>query len=238
MCWVVRSSAETGSSQTMSFGRSARARAIATRWRWPPENSRGRRSAASAGSLTRSSSSPTLPLASRTAVPWAIRGSIRVSPMLKDGFNEVYGSWKITWRSRLSSRRRRGAARSMRSPSKVIVPAWTGTRPRTARPIVVLPDPDSPTRPKVSAGRMSKETPFSTLVRVRRRAAKETSSPSTSSSGRSGSCMFMRSPFAVARPGGRGRGRAPRPGARGCTGRRARAGPARRCRSPRSAPRA
>ena len=39
--WVDRSSAETGSSQTISFGSSARARAIATRWRWPPENSRG-----------------------------------------------------------------------------------------------------------------------------------------------------------------------------------------------------
>ena len=33
------SSADTGSSQTISFGSTASARAMAMRWRWPPENS-------------------------------------------------------------------------------------------------------------------------------------------------------------------------------------------------------
>ena len=47
--WVDRSSADTGSSQTISFGSRASARAIAMRCRWPPENSRGNRSAAPAG---------------------------------------------------------------------------------------------------------------------------------------------------------------------------------------------
>ena len=37
------SSAETGSSQTMSFGRIASARATPIRCRWPPENSCGKR---------------------------------------------------------------------------------------------------------------------------------------------------------------------------------------------------
>ena len=35
------SSAETGSSNTTSFGRSVSARAMPMRWRWPPENSDG-----------------------------------------------------------------------------------------------------------------------------------------------------------------------------------------------------
>ncbi len=39
--WIDTSSADTGSSQTMSFGRSAMARAIPMRCRWPPENSFG-----------------------------------------------------------------------------------------------------------------------------------------------------------------------------------------------------
>ena len=38
---IETSSAETGSSQTISFGSTASARAIAMRWRWPPENSCG-----------------------------------------------------------------------------------------------------------------------------------------------------------------------------------------------------
>ena len=39
--WIETSSAETGSSATISFGFSAIARATPMRWRWPPENSCG-----------------------------------------------------------------------------------------------------------------------------------------------------------------------------------------------------
>ena len=41
--WIETSSADTGSSQTISFGRSASARATPMRWRCPPENSAGKR---------------------------------------------------------------------------------------------------------------------------------------------------------------------------------------------------
>ena len=41
----------------------------------------------------------------------------------------------------------------MSRPSKVIAPPVTGARPSTARPSVVLPEPDSPTRPTVSPGK-------------------------------------------------------------------------------------
>ena len=39
--WIETSSADTASSQTMSFGLTASARAMPMRWRWPPENSCG-----------------------------------------------------------------------------------------------------------------------------------------------------------------------------------------------------
>ena len=39
--WIETSSAETGSSATISFGLSASERAMPMRWRWPPENSFG-----------------------------------------------------------------------------------------------------------------------------------------------------------------------------------------------------
>ena len=41
--WIETSSADTGSSHTTSFGLSASARAMPMRWRWPPENSAGKR---------------------------------------------------------------------------------------------------------------------------------------------------------------------------------------------------
>ena len=41
--WIDTSSAETGSSATMNPGCEASARAIATRWRCPPEKARGKR---------------------------------------------------------------------------------------------------------------------------------------------------------------------------------------------------
>ena len=47
----------------------------------------------------------------------------------------------------------------MSSPSKRIVPAVGSMRRRSRRPTVVLPQPDSPTRPSVSPRRISKLTP-------------------------------------------------------------------------------
>ena len=65
------SSAETGSSQMISLGSSAKARAIAMRCRCPPLNSSGSRRAASAGNPTASRSASTLRPTS-DAVPPAI----------------------------------------------------------------------------------------------------------------------------------------------------------------------
>ena len=52
--WIETSSAETGSSPTISSGFSASARAMPMRWRWPPENSCGKESISSGRNPTRS----------------------------------------------------------------------------------------------------------------------------------------------------------------------------------------
>ena len=57
--WMLTSSAETGSSSTITFGRKPSARAMPMRWRWPPENSCGYRFPCSGSNPTRFSSSPT-----------------------------------------------------------------------------------------------------------------------------------------------------------------------------------
>ena len=70
--WVcsrsLRSSAESGSSSSSTFGRLASARASATRCRWPPESWCGLRRA-KGPSCTRSSTSPTRRLRSRPEMP-------------------------------------------------------------------------------------------------------------------------------------------------------------------------
>ena len=65
--WTDTSSAETGSSQMISFGSVATARAIEMRWHWPPENSCGRLGPATAGSIP-TVSSTSLTRAARDAL--------------------------------------------------------------------------------------------------------------------------------------------------------------------------
>ena len=69
----------------------------------------------------------------------------------------------------------------MSTPSKVTVPPVTGTRPRMARPIVVLPEPDSPTTPTVSLGATRMETPSTARNGERRRPREYTTDRSSSS---------------------------------------------------------
>jgi hypothetical protein len=75
------------------------------------------------------------------------------------GFSDVYGSWNTAWTS--TSRRCARVSPTIERPSNSMDPPVTGASPRIARPSVVLPDPDSPTRPTVSPGAMSIDTPFS-----------------------------------------------------------------------------
>ena len=52
------------------------------------------------------------------------------------------------------------------SPLNLNVPPVGSYRCRSVRPTVVLPQPDSPTRPSVSPGLMLKETPSTALSGV------------------------------------------------------------------------
>src|SRR5690625_865894 len=153
------SSALVGSSATMIPGSSASARAIATRWRWPPEIWRGSTSIADWGSPTRCSSSRTR--SSRwgsVPMPWTRSGSSSVSLTARRGFSAVEGSWKTTETVRPSSLRV-PRERRMGRPWKCTFPEVTACRPVITRARVDLPDPDSPTTPSTSPRRTEALTP-------------------------------------------------------------------------------
>src|SRR5664279_2229246 len=58
------------------------------------------------------------------------------------------------------------------SPSKNTEPPVAGIKRRILRPTVVLPQPDSPTSPKVSPSRMLKLTPSTALTQAATRCSK------------------------------------------------------------------
>ncbi len=141
------SSAETGSSSTTRRGDSASARAMATRCRWPPENSCGKSSAARAGRPTRSSSSSTRRRrAARSIGSLITRGSATMAPTRMRGSSDAYGSWNTAWtraavaahrrRDRASARPRPGSGWPPRSAARGPAPAWTWSscRSPTRRP--------------------------------------------------------------------------------------------------------
>ena len=81
-----------------------------------------------------------------------------MSPARMRGLSEENGSWKmicICWRNGRSSVLPRWV---MSRPSSRTVPAVGSIRRSTARPTVVLPQPDSPTSPSVSPGPIVKLT--------------------------------------------------------------------------------
>ncbi len=100
---TVTSRAVVGSSANSIVGPHARAMAIITRWRMPPDSSWGycpRRRAAS-GICTSRSSCSAVSLAWRPFIPrCALSGSVICLPIFISGFSDVIGSWKtidISW---------------------------------------------------------------------------------------------------------------------------------------------
>ena len=73
------------------------------------------------------------------------------------------------WMSRRSRRYSRPLERARSLPSKLIEPDVGLSSPTSIRPIVVLPQPDSPTRPSVSPLRMSNDTSATALTAPTRR---------------------------------------------------------------------
>ncbi len=147
------SSAETGSSQMISFGSVATARAIEMRWHWPPENSCGRFGPAVSGSM------PTVSSTSRTfAVAALVVADLPDVETLADDVVDPAGAGSATrsgpgrssaaWAGSGAASSPCSAVRSLPSNCTCPLVGWTSCM--TARPVVLLPQPDSPTSPRVS----------------------------------------------------------------------------------------
>ena len=86
-------------------------------------------------------------------MPWIAIGSIRVWPTVKRGFRLAYGFWNTIWmRRRIASISRLGQRQQVDAVEDHLPPTGPplGSCSRSSvRPIVVLPEPDSPTTPSV-----------------------------------------------------------------------------------------
>jgi hypothetical protein len=189
---TVTSSAVVGSSANSSFGPQARAMAIMTRWRMPPDSScgywRSRRSAS--GMPTDCSSARAVSLAAFLPMSvWCSSDSVIWRPIRMTGLRAVMGSWNTMaicaphmWRISLAP-----VASSSR-PSNLTLPvrvALLGVRPMIERDSTDLPEPDSPTMPSV----LPRLTVNDTLLTARTKPRSEVNvveRSSTSSIGASG----------------------------------------------------
>ena len=163
---VVTSSAEVGSSAMRSAGRLIIAIAIMTLCRSPPDSSCGKapRRRSAAGNPTSDNASRTRRRSSpRPTRSCTVMASRSWSPIERTGFSEDIGSCEIrpirrprTWRSSLSGKLTRSRPSNQAVPLTV---AFAGSRPRAARHVADLPDPDSPTIPSTRPGSTARETP-------------------------------------------------------------------------------
>ena len=88
------------------------------------------------------------------------------APIVIAGLSDACGSWKtICIRRRMRAQLALAQARDLLGPRSGRCRRSRGTRPRSVRPSVVLPLPDSPTRPSTSPRRRSSETPSTALHR-------------------------------------------------------------------------
>ena len=139
--------------------------AIAARCRMPPENSWGYRSWREPEMPTNSSNSA---VRSRAALPSASLaftiGSWICEPIVLTGSKAFIAPWKtIEMSFHRCGRIVASPPARMSSPLRIILPAALavgGKSPIIARIAVVLPQPDSPTRPSRSPGSSSKLMPW------------------------------------------------------------------------------
>ncbi len=81
-----------------------------------------------------------------------------IAPTVMRGLSEANGSWKMICMSRHSARKAPRSSAVTFWPSNQISPAVGSISRKMQRPVVDLPQPDSPTKPKVSPAAMSKLT--------------------------------------------------------------------------------
>ena len=82
-----------------------------------------------------------------------------MKPTRLRGFSDAYGSWKIIVISRRIGRIAGRERRVMSRPSNMILPSVLSSSFTMQRASVDLPQPDSPTMPRVSPDLIVKETP-------------------------------------------------------------------------------
>ena len=153
---------EKGSSISMTEGRGARARASATRCCSPPDNSCGKLSMWRER-WTRSRSSP-------TRARCSARGPARPKATLSatDRCGNSAKSWNISPTERRSGgTETRGPSTSR--PSTVMVPSSGVSTPASMRRVVDLPQPEGPSRQKISPAAMRSEMPSTTRRPAKRR---------------------------------------------------------------------
>lgn len=150
--WIITSSAVVGSSAMTRRGSQARAIAIITRWRWPPDSSCGYADARAAGSPTCSRRSPVFFRAPAGVAFLCSRiGSAIWSPTRCTALRECIAPWKtMEAPAQRTARTRPHFMVSTSSPSRRIspvtrVPAGSSRSSVSAR--VDLPQPDSPAMP-------------------------------------------------------------------------------------------
>ena len=147
------------------------ARAMPMRCRWPPENSWGNRETARCEIPTRLRSSSTFSrLDSGAPIPWMTNGSSTMLPTVCRELRDSNGSWKIICMSRRRLRKAPWSRVAKSFPSNSTLPPVGVYNRRMERPTVVFPQPDSPTKPRVSPVRAFSETPSTacTLPTLRR----------------------------------------------------------------------
>ena len=145
---VMASSALKGSSISMMEGSWMRDRHRATRWRIPPESSRGR--------LPMKSARPTSDSNASARARYAARSS-RIILIGKSTLSRALsqGSSVASWNTRPASRR----GPVMAVPPTVMVPAVSGSSPASIISRVDLPQPDGPRMETNSPSATSKLTP-------------------------------------------------------------------------------
>ena len=181
------SSADTGSSSTISFGSSDNARAIAMRCRCPPENSCGKSVADRRASPTTSRSFSTrLRTSAEGSFSCVTSGSAMIASTRMRGFNDAKGSWNTAWTPRRYPRTPAASSPFSSRPSKRITPDVGSSSFKMSLAVVVLPQPDSPTRPRLRPRSTENDTPSTARTvaaappKTPRRMGKCLVSPSTS----------------------------------------------------------
>ena len=162
---TVTSSAVVGSSAISKSGSQARAMAIMTRCFMPPDIWNGyslMRRRASGMRTASSSSSTRASTAAPVSAVWRVTASAICAPTVITGFSDSPGSWKIiaTRRPRTSRICDSGNVSRFSPASSTMPPSISpasGSRRMIDSAVIDLPQPDSPTKAKVSPDAMSKE---------------------------------------------------------------------------------